>query len=90
MSYILTILRRAQSLHTYSGMLYLLGLMFEAAMVELCWAGEDLDTFIRALNFLEFVSFNMYAMTNLIISTDLTLIIMVSVRLLCSTRHIEK
>ena len=47
-------------------------------MISVCWAGGNLVDFIMALKFFELAASNLLAITNLAISVNLALIVMVS------------
>ncbi|CAM9316648.1 unnamed protein product, partial [Ectocarpus fasciculatus] len=45
-------------------------------MISVCWAGENLATFIKTLKFFELFASNMLAITNLAICVNLSLVVM--------------
>lgn len=47
-------------------------------MISVCWTGANLLKLIKTFKFLELVSVNMLAMTNLAICMNLALVVMVS------------
>lgn len=62
----------------FSGLVHLLALMVEASMILVCWTGENVEGLFEALKYIEMASANMFAITNLAICVNLSLIIMVS------------
>ncbi|CAM9206720.1 unnamed protein product [Ectocarpus sp. 4 AP-2014] len=61
--------------HWLSGLLYELTIMTQGTMISVCWVGERLEGFIKALKYLEQTSSNMLAITNLAICINLALVV---------------
>eukprot|EP00903_Cladosiphon_okamuranus_P018745 g17250.t1 len=62
--------------HWLSGLVVGVGYLTEGMMIAVCWTDKSLESFIKAIKFLELVAFNMLAITNLAISINLALIVM--------------
>ncbi|CAM9423955.1 unnamed protein product, partial [Hapterophycus canaliculatus] len=62
--------------HWLSGLIIGLCFVVEDMMVTVCWTGRELEGFIKALKFIEMSSSKMLAITNLVICTNLALIVM--------------
>ncbi|CAM9229600.1 unnamed protein product [Scytosiphon promiscuus] len=62
--------------HWLSGLLIGLCFCVEDMMLSVCWAGSDVEGFVKTLKFVELAASNMLAITNLAICVNLALIIM--------------
>eukprot|EP00752_Nemacystus_decipiens_P005592 g5061.t1 len=62
--------------HWISGIVLSLILVVEHAMVTLCWADRNVESFIKTMYFVKLTASNMLAITNLAVCINLTLIVM--------------